>query len=131
LVQQKIRLPPPRKGKPLVRLQCAPLEDVRKFEDDQIGGPDKVDILIAWHQSLASPWNRDAITLIAEEALKYLKTSETKYDESWLEIPELIKQITVSLKTTKKIMNSSSASSKDGPRQRRRSRKIAVSKIVW
>ena len=74
-----------------------------------------MDILITWHQSLASPWNRDAITLVAEEALKFLKTSETKYDESWPEIPELIKQITLSLKTTKKIMNSSSSSSKDGP----------------
>ena len=76
-----------------------------------------MDILIAWHQSLASPWNHDAITLVTEEALKFPKTSETKYDESWLEIPELIKQIMVSLKTTKKIMNLSSASSKDGPRQ--------------
>ena len=130
LVEQKIQMPSKKTGTILFHPQCASLEDVQKFKDGQVCGPDKADILMAWHQSLSLPWNHDAIILLAEEALKFLKTGKTRYDKSWLELPELVKQIMVSPKQTKRTMSSSSISL-DGPCQQRRSRKISVSKIVW
>jgi len=86
------------------------LADVEKYEDDQIGGPEKADIVIAWHQSLtsASQWNMDPITFLAERAQQLLRASDIKYNKSWLELPELIKQIIACLRDTKAIMTLSS-----------------------
>jgi len=134
LIAEKIRIPPKTKGKSTFRPQYAALEAVQKYEDDQVGGPDSTDVLIAWHQPLssASPWNWDAITILAHKACPLLKESKTKYDGSWLEIPELMKQIVACLKDTKTIMNPSSSSPTRPVKliQRRRARKTAVSNVV-
>jgi hypothetical protein len=115
------------------RPECAALEVVQKFEDDKDGGPNVDKIIMAWYQPLSStsPWNWDAITILAEKARQSLRASETKYDASWLTIQELMKQIVVSLKDTKKMMDpSSSLSSKAvAVQQRRRSRRVMVSSL--
>jgi hypothetical protein len=113
--------------------RCASPEDVQKYEADQIGGPDKSDILLAWHQPLSSLWNRDAITLLAEKARQLLKAGKTEYDVSWLELQELVKQITICLKSTKMVMSSTStrAPEKAGIRGRRRARKVSVSRVMY
>ena len=128
---------PIKKGQAQTVLQCAAPEDVEKYEDDQLGGPDKAKILIAWHQPLtsASKWNTDAIILLAEKVQVSLGKSNIKYDSSWLLLSELIKQITKSLKETKNIMQPSSTDTSNASatayRARRRSKKAAVSGIFW
>jgi hypothetical protein len=117
--------------------QSAALEEVQKYQADKDGGPNKDNLLIAWHQPLSpsSPWNWDAITILANKARQSLKASKNKYDASWIAMPELMKQIVACLKETKLIMNASSASSASSKRtaavvnQRRRSRKIMVSTL--
>jgi hypothetical protein len=141
LVTEKVRIPARKKGvPPSVIPRCARPEIVQRYEDDQIGGPDKVDILIAWDQPLtsASQWNTDAITLLAEKAQQSLRaSSEIKYDRPWLELPELRRQIVGCLKETKAIMKESTSPSKAAAiatRARRRTRKHSVSYLnleVW
>jgi hypothetical protein len=145
LITEKVRIPATKKGAVHFRPECPAPEDVQKYEEDQIGGPDRDKILIAWSQPLsnASPWNWDAITLLAHKTHQVLKQSNNQYDNSWLKIPELQKQIVKCLKETKNIMKSSSITSssrrppsrsvvseKSLPRRRRRARKILVSNIV-
>jgi hypothetical protein len=133
LIAEKVRIPPKRRGGTTFHPQCAAQEDVQKYDDDQIGGPNKAEILIAWHQPLssASPWNWDAITLLAEKVQQLLMASMTKYDKSWLELSELMKQIIACLRETKISMNlSSPRPAASGVKQRRRARKRAVSQII-
>jgi hypothetical protein len=110
--------------------ESAAPEEVQNYEADKDGGPNKDRILIAWYQPLssASPWNWDAITILADKAQQSLKASKNKYDASWIAMPELMKQIAACLQETKKIMSPSSASShtKMTAYQRRRSRKVMV-----
>jgi hypothetical protein len=117
----------------LFRPECAAPEVVQKYEDDKDGGPNMDRIIIAWYQPLSSssPWNWDAITILAEKARLSLQTSETKYAASWLTIPELMKQIVACLRDTKKIMDPSSTSSSKtmAVQQRRRSRRLMVSML--
>ena len=137
LAKEKVQIPAKKKGQAQTVLQCAAPEDVEKYEDDQLGGPDKAKILIAWHQPLtsASKWNTDAIILLAEKVQVLLGESNIKYDSSWLLLSELIKQITKSLKETKNIMQPSSTDTSNASattyRAQRRSRKAAVSGIFW
>jgi hypothetical protein len=134
LIAEKVRIPKTKTKTPF-RPRSAALEVVQKYEDDQVGGPDNTEVLIAWHQPLSSSsrWNWDAITILAEKARSLLKESKlATYNNSWLELPELMKQIAVSLKETKAIM----APSSTGPSmhvmltQRRRARKTLVSNVV-
>lgn len=133
MVTEKVRIPARKKGDPPSVIPRRPRpEIVQRYEDDQIGGPDKVDILIAWDQPLtsASQWNTDAITLLAEKARQSLRASEIKFDRSWLELPELRRQIVGCLKETKAIMKESTSPSKAAAiatRARRRARKKSVS----
>lgn len=137
MAKEKVRIPSKKKGQAQTVLQCAAPEDVEKYEDDQIGGPDKAKILIAWHQPLtsASKWNTDAMILLAEKVQVLLGESNIKYDSSWLLLSELVKQITKSLKETKTIMHPSSTDASNASvtayRARRRSRKAAVSGVFW
>jgi len=132
LIDKKVRIPPKKIAGIQVIPRHAALADVEKYEDDQIGGPDKADIVIAWHQPLtsASQWNVDAITFLAENAQQLLRASEIKYDKSWLELPELIKQITACLRDMKAIMNSSSGGPAKNATARRRARRQLVSCII-
>jgi hypothetical protein len=130
LIDKKVRIPPKKiAGIQVIPRRAAPA-DVEKYEDDQIGGPDKADIVIAWHQPLTSAWNVDAITFLAENAQQLLRASEIKYDKSWLELPELIKQITACLRDTKAIMNSSFGGPAKNATARRRARRQSVSCII-
>jgi hypothetical protein len=140
LITEKVRIPARKKGVPPSVIPGRPRpEIVQRYEDDQIGGPDKANILIAWDQPLtsASQWNSDAITLLAEKAQQSLRASEIKYDRSWLELPELRTQIVSCLKETKAIMKESTSPSKAAAiatRARRRARKQSVSCLnleVW
>jgi hypothetical protein len=130
LNDQKVRVPNTR-GKSISRPQCADPEAVQKYEADKEGGPNKDKVLMAWYQPLssASLWNWDAITILAEKAQTSLKSSQTKFDDSWLQLSELMKQIVVSLKETKKIMAEPSTSSSRTMtvQHRRRYRKVTVS----
>ena len=103
---------PNTRGKSASRPQCADPEAVQKYEADKEGGPNKDKILMAWHQPLssASLWNWDAITILAGKAQTSLTSSQTKYNDSWLQLLELMKQIVVCLKETKKIMAEPSTS---------------------
>jgi hypothetical protein len=125
-------MPAKKSGKAPPCPQCASPEDVRKYEADQIGGPDKSNVLLAWHQPLSSLWNQDAITLLAEKARQLLKASKTEYDKSWLELQELAKQITICLKSTKMVMSSTSTRAPEiaSIRGRRRARKVSVSGVI-
>jgi hypothetical protein len=137
LAKEKVRIPAKKKGQAQTVLQCAAPEDVENYEEDQVGGPDKANILIAWHQPLtsASKWNTDAIILLAEKAQVSLGEHNIEYDSSWLLLSELVKQITKSLKETKNIMHPSSTDASNASatayRARRRSRKAAVSGVFW
>jgi hypothetical protein len=135
LIAEKVRIPGAKRHQNPFRPRCAEAEDVQKYDEDQIGGPNKADILMAWNQPLSSAWNLDVITLLAEKAQQSLETGATKYDKSWLKLPELTKQITISLRETKSIMNPSSTKSPlsapaAAARQRRRARKMSVSMII-
>src|SRR5882762_6848589 len=133
LEAEKVRIPGKKEGRTPFIPQSAPPEQVCRYEDDKIGGPDMAQILIAWDQPLsaASPWNEDAITLHAEKARQSLTASKTKHTESWLELPELKKQITRSLRQTKMIINTNTSYNPKATtmRQRRRARKISVGDI--
>jgi hypothetical protein len=134
LIAEKVRIPGTKRHRNPFRPRCAEPEDVQKYDEDQIGGPNKAEILIAWNQSLSSAWNLDAITLLAEKAQQSLETGATKYNKSWLKLTELMKQITTSLRETKTIMNPSSQSPLPAlavaARQRRQARKVSVSVII-
>jgi hypothetical protein len=43
--------------------------------------------------------------MLAEKVQKLLGVGEIKYDKSWLELPELVKQIISCLRDTKAVMN--------------------------
>lgn len=128
---------PIKKGQAQTVLQCVAPENVKKYEDDQLGGPDKAKILIAWHQPLTSTskWNTDGIILLAEKVQVTLGESNIKYNSSWLLLSELVKQIMKSLKETKNIMHPSSMdvsnTSATTYHARRQSRKAAISGISW
>ena len=132
LINKKVRIPPKKIRGTQVIPRCAAPADVEKYEDDQIGGPDKADIVLAWYQPLtsASQWNTDAITFLAENAQQLLRASEIKYDKSWLELPELIKQIIACLRETKAIMTSSSGGPAKNATTRRQARRQLVSCII-
>lgn len=119
---ERVRIPAKKKDCAVLVPQSAPPEQIQKYENDQTDGPDKVAILIAWNMPLSSacPWNEDMLTLLAEKARQLLTASKTTYNESWLELPELMKQITNSLRETKRIINKSSNSVVIARRQRRR-----------
>lgn len=134
MIKEKVRIPAKKKGQTSFLPQCPAAELVQKYEDDQLDGPDKDNILIAWDQPLSSAWNTDALILLAEKARNSLGTNEeAKYDSSWLLLPELVKQITVCLKDTKNTMRSATSPPKaslDTIRARRRARKQSVSYII-
>jgi len=134
LIAEKVQIPKTKVKTPF-RPQCAASEDVEKYEDNQLGGPSSTEVHLAWNQPLlsVSRWNWDAITILAQKAQVMLKESNNAtYDNSWLELPELMKQIAVSLRETKAIMASSSASLSTYVvvTQRRRARKITVGNSV-
>jgi hypothetical protein len=95
LIAEKVQIPKTRVKAPF-RPQSTPLEDVQKYEDDQVGGPDSTKVLLVWNQPLSSSsqWNWDAITILAQRAQLLLKESKNAtYDNSWFELPELMKKL--------------------------------------
>lgn len=122
---------PSTRGKSISCPQCADPEAVQKYEADKEGGPNKDKVFMAWYQPLssASLWNWDVITILSEKEQTSLKSSQTKYNDSWLQLSELMKQIVVCLKETKKIMAepSTSFSRTMTVQHCRRYRKVVVS----
>ena len=140
MIKEKVQIPAKKKGRSSLVPQFPAPELVQQYKDDQTGGPDKDNILIAWDQPLtsSSKWNTDAIILLAEKAQDSLGASqEAKYDSSWLLLPELVKQIISCLKDTKSIMHLTVGSVMKAladTRARRRSRKQLVCffiSVVW
>ena len=112
LIAEKIQIPKTKVNTPF-HPQCTASEDVEKYEDNQLGGPYGTKVLLAWNQPLSSisQWNWDVITILTWKAQIMLKESNNATcNNLWLELLELMKKIAVSLRETKVIMASSSAS---------------------